>query len=205
MESASLYINSDNGNVGIGTRTPSYKLDVNGDSRLYQMVFTGSNSPFTNSAIIYTQADRHNFFGVDGQWSSKYFGMKTDGTFITMGGNVGIGATDTKGYKLAVNGSAIFTSVKVQLYPQWGDYVFDKDYNLMPLNAVAEYIKQNNHLPDMPSADEMRKTDGLDLGEINVKLLQKVEELTLHIIELNHKMNTFRMINLLQNRINIMF
>lgn len=114
--------------------------------------------------------------------------FKSNGDIILAGaqnatnGNVGIGTTDTKGYKLAVNGDAIFTRVKVKAYTAWPDFVFAPDYNLPSLSAVDAYIKQHKHLPDMPSEKEV-KEQGLDLGEMNKKLLQKVEELTLYILQ----------------------
>ncbi|SEN89468.1 hypothetical protein SAMN04488505_11469 [Chitinophaga rupis] len=98
-------------------------------------------------------------------------------------GSVGIGATDTKGYKLAVNGNAIFTKVKVEPFAGWPDYVFEEDYALPSLAVVEKYINEHKHLPDMPSAQEVQK-EGLDIGEMNKQLLQKVEELTLYIIQL---------------------
>lgn len=98
------------------------------------------------------------------------------------GGNVGIGTTDSKGYKLAVNGSVIATSVTVKLYPNWPDYVFKKDYRLPSLTEVKTYIDKNQHLPEIPSAAEIAK-DGLNLGDMNKLLMKKVEELTLYLIE----------------------
>jgi hypothetical protein len=120
-------------------------------------------------------------------WAAAYGGMK----FFTQGipritiagdGNVGIGTTAINGYKLAVNGEAIFTRVKVKPFSGWPDYVFSRDYRLLSLQEVEKYIKDNNHLPNVPSATEVEK-EGLDLAEMNKKLLQKVEELTLYIIE----------------------
>lgn len=101
-------------------------------------------------------------------------------------GSVGIGTTDTKGYKLAVNGSAIFTKVKVKAYAAWPDFVFHDDYKLPSLQQLEQFVKANGHLPEMPSAEEVEK-EGQDLAEINRKLLQKVEELTLYIIDQNKK------------------
>jgi hypothetical protein len=66
--------------------------------------------------------------------------------------------------------------------------VFDEDYDLMSLSEVESFIKENKHLPDVPSAKEVKK-DGLDVAEMNATLLKKVEELTLHIIELEKKVN----------------
>jgi hypothetical protein len=76
--------------------------------------------------------------------------------------------------------------VKVELQSKWPDYVFDNAYPLKPLKEVGEYIRINNHLPEMPSANEV-KSGGLDLAEINIKLLQKIEELTLYQLQLLEK------------------
>lgn len=100
--------------------------------------------------------------------------------------NVGIGTTDTKGYKLAVNGAGIFTKVKVKEFGTWPDFVFEPAYQLPTLQEVEQYVNTNKHLPDMPSAATIAQ-EGLDLGEMNRKLLQKVEELTLYLIEGNKK------------------
>jgi len=97
-------------------------------------------------------------------------------------GSVGIGTQDTKGYKLAVNGSAIFTKVKVEAYSGWPDYVFERNYQLPSLMDVEKYILEHKHLPDVPSAAIVEK-EGQDLGEMNKILLQKVEELTLYLID----------------------
>lgn len=106
---------------------------------------------------------------------------------ITSDGNVSIGTTDPKGYKLAVNGSVVANAVTVKVYP-WADYVFNDDYKLLSLTEVKKYIDKNHHLPDMPSAAQVQK-DGLNLGEINTALTKKVEELTLYLIEKNDQLN----------------
>ncbi len=86
------------------------------------------------------------------------------------------------GYSLAVNGSAIATSFTVQSYTNWPDYVFKSSYRLPSLNDVKIYIDQNHHLPDVPSAEQVAK-DGLNLGDMSKITMQKVEELTLYLIE----------------------
>lgn len=106
---------------------------------------------------------------------------------ITADGNVVIGATDPKGYKLAVAGKVIAESIKVKLSGNWPDYVFTSDYKLPSLQELEAYIKANQHLPGIPSAEEVA-ADGLVLEEMNKKLLQKVEELTLYLLE-EHKRN----------------
>jgi hypothetical protein len=105
-----------------------------------------------------------------------------DDNFINTG-NLAIGTNNAQGYKLAVNGSAIFTSAKVKLFANWPDYVFDYSYNLRPLSEVEKYIRQHHHLPEVPSADDV-KENGLDLGANQAILLKKIEELTLYVIEL---------------------
>jgi len=69
----------------------------------------------------------------------------------------------------------------------WPDFVFENDYNLTPLTEIEQYIKQNNRLPNIPSAQEIEE-NGLDLGDMQSKLLQKIEELTLYILQQNQKM-----------------
>lgn len=113
---------------------------------------------------------------VRGVYSSDY---SVDGK-----GNVGIGTINTKGYKLAVAGNMIAESVKVQLQSAWPDYVFANDYKLPSLEETEKHIKEKGHLKGIPSAAEV-KNNGIDLGEMNSKLLKKIEELTLQVIELN--------------------
>ncbi|MNY20249.1 hypothetical protein D3C86_1537210 [compost metagenome] len=96
-------------------------------------------------------------------------------------GNVGIGTDDSRGYKLAVNGKIRAQEIKVEASP-WPDYVFARDYQLPTLQETEKHIKDKGHLPGIPSAAEV-KANGIDLGEMNAKLLQKIEELTLHLIE----------------------
>jgi hypothetical protein len=101
-------------------------------------------------------------------------------------GNVGVGVLDTRGYKLAINGSAIAESVTVKLQSNWPDYVFKPDYLNKTLPEIESYISEHKHLPDLPTASEVREK-GIDLGEMNVKLLQKIEEMTLLLIEQNKR------------------
>jgi hypothetical protein len=108
---------------------------------------------------------------------------------IFSSGIIAIGTTDLVkigSYSLAVNGDAIFKKVKVQLYSSWPDYVFHKNYPLRPLNEVEKFIRENNHLPEVPSAGEVEK-EGLDIGDNQALLLKKIEELTLYVIEQNKK------------------
>jgi len=93
-------------------------------------------------------------------------------------GNVGIGTTNPTS-KLSVAGTVQAYEVLVQT--GWSDYVFQPGYRLRPLSEVAAYIQANRHLPDIPSAAEVQQK-GIGVGEMESKLLAKIEELTLHMI-----------------------
>lgn len=117
-------------------------------------------------------------------------GMSKESTAYFLGpqpnyfaGSVGIGTYNPREYKLAVNGKIRAQEIKVEASP-WPDYVFTKSYQLPTLQETERHIKEKGHLPGIPSAAEV-KANGIDLGEMNAKLLQKTEELTLHLIEEN--------------------
>ncbi|NHA06095.1 hypothetical protein G7092_19955 [Mucilaginibacter sp. HC2] len=121
---------------------------------------------------------------------------------IDANGNIALNTFDSKGYKFAINGSAIATSMTVKLNSAWPDYVFKKDYQLPSLQEVKAYIDQNQHLPEIPSEQQIAK-EGLNLGEMNKLLMKKVEELTLYLIEQNDKIEKLTENNkVLQNQIN---
>lgn len=101
----------------------------------------------------------------------------------TSNGNVGIG-TPTPSEKLAVNGKIRAQEIRVDAGP-WPDYVFQDGYALTPLDSLEQFVKTNKHLPNISSALQVEK-EGVELGELNKQLLQKVEELTLYLID-QHK------------------
>lgn len=110
-------------------------------------------------------------------------------------GNVGIGteshvdSNDNIEYKLSVAG--IIRAHEVNVYTTWADYVFEKDYNLPTLEEVEQHIKDKGHLKDVPSAKEV-EANGIDVGEMNKLLLQKVEELTLYLLNQNKEIKTLK-------------
>lgn len=124
-------------------------------------------------------------------YSNRFKGdvmMPSDGIW-NASGNVGIG-TVTPIDKLSVNGRIRAQEVKVE-NGNWPDYVFEKSYALSPLEEIEKHIQQNGHLPGIPSAAEV-KANGIDLGEMNAKLLKKIEELTLYMIDLKKENDTQR-------------
>lgn len=102
---------------------------------------------------------------------------------IDANGNVGIGTKDTHGYKLGVKGKIAAEEVKVALYGKWPDFVFEENYDLPTLAEVEAHIREKGHLINIPSAKEVEIAQGIELGEMNKKLLQKIEELTLYTLQ----------------------
>lgn len=173
-----------NGNVGIGAAPGAGKLEVAG---LVQTSTTQAGFKFNGRQGT----------GDDYQWYSSLGSAllydhndAVNRIAVTSNGNVGIG-TDAPGtYKLAVEGTIGARKVKVT-QGTWADFVFYPGYKLPTLYEWERYILEKGHLPGIPAEKEV-KENGLDLGEMNKKLLQKVEELTLHLIQqqkLNDRQN----------------
>jgi hypothetical protein len=123
------------------------------------------------------------------------FASSSDGIRITANGSVGIGTrlvNNPNNYKLAVNGTIGAKAVKVEVSSNtWADYVFNKQYKLKTLSELEAFIKKNNHLPNIPSTAEVEK-DGIDMATMMAKLLEKVEELSLYIIEQNKQIEVLK-------------
>ncbi len=109
-------------------------------------------------------------------------------------GTILMGNTATPaGYRLYVETGILTEKIKVALKSSanWADYVFADDYQLQPLTEVEKYIREHKHLPGVPSADDVVK-EGLDLATMDAKLLEKIEELTLHMIQLEKEVNNLK-------------
>lgn len=106
----------------------------------------------------------------------------------SVGSTVCIGGTQiASGYKLSVTGRIMCEELKVLLHTSWPDYVFDKDYDLMPMKQLEKFIQIKKHLPGIPSASEMLTEGGIAVGEMQTLLLKKLEEANLYILQLNKR------------------
>ncbi|AWO01985.1 hypothetical protein DLD77_09890 [Chitinophaga alhagiae] len=116
--------------------------------------------------------------------------FQSNGISFINGGNVGIGTATPGSNKLAVEGTIGARKVKVT-QNTWADFVLKPDYHLPSLCEVEQFIRQHQHLPNIPTEAEVEK-DGLDIGEMNMRLLQKIEELTLYVIQQDKKLRELR-------------
>ncbi|MDP5202026.1 hypothetical protein [Flavobacterium sp. DG2-3] len=155
---------------------PLKNLKVESPIDTFSAHFSGNG--LTNGVAIGTSADNVGIV----QGYSKNFNTLTNMAFQPYGGNVGIGITKPTN-KLDVNGTIHSKEVKVDM-TGWSDFVFKKDYNLPTLQEVEKHIAEKGHLQNIPSEEEVLK-NGINLGEMDSKLLRKIEELTLYIIEQN--------------------
>lgn len=163
-----------NGNIGLGIENPTSTLEVVGNTggvngRNFKITYAGGGSGLANTEFSALTHITH-IPDVNG-WTALYAkqgSAKKAGVFdgdVSVNGNI-----HTKEVKVDLNG--------------WADFVFEKDYKLPTLEDVENYIIEHKHLPEIPNEAEVTER-GVNLGEMNAKLLQKIEELTLYLIDIN--------------------
>ena len=145
-------------------------------------VFLGYNAGFneTGSNKLYIENSNTTTPLIYGDFATDQLGINTN--------------TIPTGYTMAVNGKMIGEELKIQLVANWPDFVFNKDYNLPTLTEVEKHILENGYLRDVPNAKEVSE-NGILLGEMNAKLLQKIEELTLYTIQQEKEIQQQKEIN----------
>lgn len=179
------------GNVGIGTTDPEAQLhvDFGEDAEPSGGGFIVSGSTSSSNLAI----DNNEIMARNNGAVSKLY-LNNDGGDVSMcysGGNVLIGAAEpAAGYLLSVDGKVMCEELKVQLSENWPDYVFDEDYKMHSIGELKEFVKTNKHLPGIPDAEEMKA--GIAVGDMQTKLMQKVEELSLYIIQLQDQIDALK-------------
>lgn len=169
-----------NGNLGIGTISPAYKLDVKGTISSQDNTNEGGAIVLDNTTKTNPNTARkwviYNMTGPYGN-SLQFWNYSADGAMY------GSRLKLSDDGNMALYGKFEAKEVKVTLTPT-ADFVFEEDYTLPKLEDVEKHIKEKKHLPEIASAKVMEK-EGVNVGEFQIKLLQKIEELTLYSIEQN--------------------
>ncbi len=204
---------TDAGNVGIGVDGiyPSAKLHINGIGANLALTNSGNGSGLfeigmayctgcfsgqsqAGDAVLRVLGTGNMLFNIPGNSTDtrKIIFSRDDAKLmqVNANGSVAIGnVNQPAGYKLFVETGILTEKLKVSLKntSDWADYVFDKNYKLKPLKEVESFVNKNHHLPDMPSAYELTQT-GIDVAKMNALLLQKIEELTLYLINMNKRL-----------------
>jgi Phage T4 tail fibre len=188
---SNLYMQYSGGNMALGQITPTTQLHMTGDLTMQSStpILQLKNSAGTN--MVFVQMS-----GIDARLGTNFENdlgkliFSTNGTnrmYINPTGQISIGtATPATGYMLSVNGKAMVEELKVQLSGNWPDYVFSNKYKLKNFDELREFIDKNNHLPNIPAASEIEKS-GLEVGEMQRLMMEKIEELTLYVLQLEKK------------------
>lgn len=211
-----MFVNGSTGNTGFGTITPQQMVNIDNGALLLSGAAPGFGGPqllFSDNATVTPNgrwAIEYNAIGGLNFWtpwnpSGPVGSAGNYSLFLRDDGKIGMGVTDDPGdpnfcatawnggYRLYVNGGILTTKVKVANYcsANWADYVFAPDYALPALTDVETYIKENKHLPNVPSAMDIEK-DGLDIADIQSKQMAKIEELTLYVIDMKKEIDELK-------------
>ena len=180
------------GDLGVGTTTPTTKLQIIGGSdasySTHGFIQNGLSSGW--NLVI----DENEILARNNGLENELFLQRDGGDLLLCAlelGSVGVGLTAgasiPSGYMFAVDGKIISEELRIQNSNNWPDYVFADHYELMPLEELKLSIETNRHLPNIPSA-EVVKTDGILIGDMQKRMMEKIEELTLYILDL-HEVN----------------
>jgi hypothetical protein len=185
--------------IGTGVATTTSELTVSGTDETITIEGTNPYLEIENGGdkIGYIRASGVDFqVATNAENTSGRIVFRTDANtrmYIDHSGNIVMGSTSiipATGYKLSVDGKIMCEELRVELSP-WPDYVFQDAYDLMPLSEVAAYINTNQHLPGIPDAATI-EGEGLHVGEMQGMMMEKIEELTLYIIELQAQIDALK-------------
>jgi hypothetical protein len=182
------------GNAVVGGSSYLGKFHVHDDvNGLAEMYITPATTSSGDSSMLFLAEDSDASYGMYWLFRGSDNDMELWGRSLSTrygphlqidraNGEVAIGSTFATGYKLSVSGKVICTELRVNLVANWPDYVFKPDYLLLPVEELGEYINANGHLPNVPPASEIEKS-GMDVGEMQRLMMEKIEELSLYIVK----------------------
>jgi hypothetical protein len=153
--------------VGINALPGSYTLNVGGT--------LNASSIYVNGASV-----------LSSQWTTSGANINFNTGIVSIGK-----ATAPAGYKLAIGGKMVAEEVVIKLQANWPDYVFEAGYKLPSLSELEKFILTYKHLPEVPTAADIKR-DGVNVGEMDAVLLKKIEELTLLLIELQKQVDALK-------------
>jgi hypothetical protein len=196
------------GNLGIGITNPSAKLHINGSLGTTSLKVTGTTYIDADYGLWIEKSSWGTYKTKIAVGSSlgqrglriEHFNGNTpvrDALFLGFDGNVGIGTADPTS-ALTVMGEITCSKVRVKDITQLPDYVFETNYDLLSIEEMNVFIKNHKHLPEIPTADMVEK-EGIELGEMNILLLKKVEEQMLYIIELSERIKVLEQQSIIIN------
>ncbi|PXY01810.1 hypothetical protein DF185_03950 [Marinifilum breve] len=178
-----------NRSIGIGVDNPTGGLQIYSNAatgKSTNCIVLGSSAEDLSSVFKVKNHGEYRYsLSIGTYWGDKK-GTIVDDVFTIKNSKIGILNSDPF-YALDINGTLRAEEIKVEANGKTADFVFEEDYQLKPLSEVEQFVKNKKHLPEIPSAKQMEKT-GLNIAEMNAKLLQKIEELTLYLIDQNKQL-----------------
>ena len=182
----------DDGRMGLGYNGSTYgrTLNMGGTGINFytanEVAFGGAIFPTDTSLVIWSNSNSNNYLVLQPSWGNTGVGTYTPNAKLHLNGAMLVGNNSARiatGYSVSIDGRLITEESTVLNSTSWPDYVFDDGYKLMSLDDVEKHIKTQKHLPNIPPASTIEK-EGIHLGDMSKRLMEKVEELTLYLIEL---------------------
>jgi hypothetical protein len=186
----------DDGRMGFGYNGSSYgrTMNVGGTGINFytanEVAFGGAVFPTDTSIVIWSNSNSNNYLVLQPSWGNTGIGTYTPNAKFHLNGAMLVGNNSQRiatNYEVSVDGEIMCENLTMQNSTSWPDYVFEESYQLMPLSDLEASIRKNKHLPNVPSAAEIEK-NGINMGVITKAYMEKIEELTLYIIQLEKRL-----------------
>lgn len=186
----------DDGRMGIGYNGSTYgrTLNLGGTGINFytasEVAFGGAVFPTDTSLVLWSNSNANNYLVLQPSWGNTGIGTYTPNAKFHLNGAMLVGNNSQRiatNYEVSIDGDVIAESFVTQNSTSWPDYVFEDNYPLLPISDLEAAIRKNKHLPNVPSATDIEK-NGINLGPMTSALLEKVEELTLYIIQLEKRL-----------------